>query len=72
MNDGALINGVVKIDHLRSREAEEGIDGNEDDANGIIVNGTSPLEIVISCNRERRSDKSFPKGGEGTVVGLMN
>ena len=72
MNDGALINGVVKIDHLRSREAEEGIDGNEDDADGIIMNGAPPLEVMIRCDEKGGSDVSFPKGGKGTVIGLVN
>ena len=35
MYDGALINGMVRIDDLRAREAKKGVDGNEDDANGV-------------------------------------
>ena len=47
MYDGALINGVVRVDHLGGGEAKEGIDGNEDNANGIFVNGTPPLKVMI-------------------------
>ena len=72
MNDGALINGVIRIYNLRGGEAEEGIDGDEDDANGITVNGTPPLKVMIRCNEEGGSDISFPKGGKGAVVGLVD
>ena len=72
MYDGALIDGVVRVYYLRGGEAEEGIDGNEDNANGITVNGTPPLKVMIRCNEEGGSDVSFPKGREGTIVGLMD
>ena len=72
MNDRALINGVVRVDYLRGGEPEEGIDGNENDANRIGMNGTSPLEVMICSDEEGRSNISFPKGGKGAVVGLMN
>ena len=72
VNDRALINGMVRIDDLRPRESVKGIDGNEDYADRIIVNGTPPLKIVICCEGERRTDESFPKRREGSVVGLMD
>ena len=72
MNDGALIDRVVRIDDLWGRKSEEGIDGNEDDADGVIMNGTPPLKMVISANEEGGSDVSFPKRREGTIVGLMD
>ena len=61
MNNGALVNRVVRVDYLRTGEAEEGIDGDENDADGIIMNGTSPLKIMISCDGEGWSDVSFPE-----------
>ena len=72
MNNGALIDRVVRIDHLRGGEAEERIDRNEDDADGIIMNGAPPLEVMICSDEERGSNVSFPKRGEGTIIGLMN
>ena len=63
---------MVRIDDLRPGEVEEGIDGNEDDADRIIMNETSPLKIMIYCKGERGSDKSFPEGREGTIVGLVD
>ena len=47
MNNGALVDGVVRVDHLRAREAEERVDGYENYADGVIVNGTPPLKIMI-------------------------
>ena len=47
VNNGALINGVVRIDDLWSGETEERIDGNKNDADRIIMNGTSPLKIMV-------------------------
>ena len=72
MYDGALIDGVVRIYDLWRGESEEGIDGNEDDTNGITVNRTSPLEVMISADEEGRSDVSFPERRKGSIVGLMN
>ena len=72
MDDGALIDGMIRINHLRGGEAEERVDGNEDDANGITVNGTSPLKVMIRCDKEGGSDISFPKGREGAVIGLVD
>ena len=72
MNDGALIDGVIRVYYLRGGEAEEGVNGNENHANGITMNGTSPLEVMIRCYEEGGSDISFPKGGEGAVVGLVD
>ena len=61
MNDGALINGVIRIDDLWSGESEEGIDGDEDNTDGIVMNGASPLKVVVCCERERRSSETFPE-----------
>ena len=72
MNHGALIDGVVRVYYLRGGEAEEGIDGNENHANRITMNGTSPLKVMICSDEEGGSDISFPKGREGAIVGLMN
>ena len=72
VNDGALIDGVVRIDDLWGGEAEEGIDGDKNDTNGIAVNGASPLKVVISADEKGRSDIPFPKGREGSIIGLMN
>ena len=72
MYDGALVDGVVRVDYLRRGESEEGVDGDKDDADGITMNGTSPLEVMICSDEEGRSNISFPKGGKGAVVGLMN
>ena len=63
---------MVRVDDLRARKAKKGIDGNEDHADGVIMNGTSPLKVMICADEEGRSDVSFPKGGEGAVVGLMD
>ena len=72
MNNGALIDGMVRIDHLRGGEAEERIDGDEDNANRVTMNGTPPLKVMICSDEEGGSDISFPKGGEGSIVGLMD
>ena len=72
MNDGALIDGVIRVYHLRTGEAKEGIDGDEDDANGITMNGTPPLKMMIRCDEEGGSDISFPEGREGAVIWLMD
>ena len=72
MHDGALIDGVVRIYDLWGRESEEGIDGNKDDANGITVNGTPPLKVVICAYEKGASNIPLPEGREGTVIGLVN
>ena len=72
MDDGALIDGVVRINDLGAREAEEGIDGNKNDTDGIIVNGASPLKIMICSKGEGRMNKSFPKGREGAIIRLVD
>ena len=72
MNDGALIDGVVRIDDLWSRKPEEGVDRYKNDTNRITMNGASPLKVVIGADEKGRSDVSFPKRGEGSVVGLMD
>ena len=72
MYDGALIDGVVRVDYLGGGESEEGIDGNENNANGITMNGTSPLKVMIGAEKKGGSNISFPEGGEGTIIGLMN
>ena len=72
MYDGALIDGVVRIDDLRSGKAEERVNGNENDADGVVMNGASPLKIMICGEGERGSDEPFPKRGEGAVIWLMD
>ena len=72
MNDGALIDGVVRINNLGGGESKERVDGNEYDANGVTVDGTSPLKVMIGANEEGRSDVSFPEGGEGAIIRLMD
>ena len=72
MNDWALVNGVIRINHLGGGEAKEGIDGNEDDANWVIMNGASPLKMMISGDKKGGSNVSFPKRREGTIIGLMD
>ena len=72
MNNGALVDGVVRIDYLGSRETKKGVDGNEDDADRIIVNGASPLKMMICTEGKGWSDVSFPKGREGSVIGLVD
>ena len=72
MDDGALIDGVVRIDNLRGGESKKGIDRDENDADGVTVNRASPLKVMICADEEGGSDMSFPEGREGAVVGLMN
>ena len=72
MDDGALIDRVIRVCYLRGGESEKRIDGDEDNANGIIMDGTSPLKMMIRSDEERGSDIPFPKRGKGTIVGLMN
>ena len=71
MNDRALIDGVVRIDHLRGRKAEEGVDGNENNANRVVMNGASPLKMMICSDEERGSNISFPEGREWSVIRLV-
>ena len=59
MDDWALVNGVVRVDYLRCREVKKGIDGDEDNADGIFVNRASPLKVVVSSQQEWGSDVSF-------------
>ena len=72
MYDGALIDGVVRIDYLRAGEAKEGVGGNEHNTNGVVMDRASPLKIVIGCYREGGSDISFPEGGKGSIVRLVD
>ena len=72
MNDGALINGVVRVDYLRGGKSEERVDGNEHNADRITMNGTPPLKVMIRSDEKRGSDISFPKGREGSIIGLVN
>ena len=72
MYDGALIDGVVRIDYLWRGEAEEWIDGDEYNANRIAMNGTSPLKVMICSDEKGGSNIPFPKRGERTIIGLMD
>ena len=72
MNDGTLIDRVVRIDDLRGGEPEEGIDGDKNDTDGITMNGTSPLKVMICTDEEGGSNISLPKGREGSVIRLMD
>ena len=72
MNDGALIDGVVRVDYLGRGESKEGIDGDENNANRITMNGTSPLKVMVCTDEERGPDITFPEGGEWAIVRLMN
>ena len=72
MHDGALIDGVVRIDDLRGRESIEGINRDEDDADGVTVNRAPPLEMVICADKEGGSSVSFPEGRKGSIEGLVN
>ena len=72
MNDGALIDGVVRSDYLRRGKPEKRINGDENDANGITMNGTPPLEVMIRSDEEGGPDVSFPKGRERSIIGLVD
>ena len=72
MNDGALIDRMIRVNDLWGGEPKKGVDGDKDDANGITMNGTSPLKVMICANEERRSNISLPKRGERLVIGLMD
>ena len=72
MYDGALIDGVIRIDHLGRGESEEGVDGDENDANRIAVNGTSPLKVMVGADEKGGSNISFPERRKGSVVGLVD
>ena len=47
MNDWALINGVIRINHLQGGKAKERVDGDECNADGILVSRAPPLKIVV-------------------------
>ena len=72
MNDGALIDGVVRVDDLWTGEVEEGINGDKNNTNGVVMDRASPLKIVVSHYREGGSNVSLPEGREGSIVGLVN
>ena len=72
MDDGALIDGVIRVYHLRGGEAKEGVNGDEDNADRITMNGTSPLKVMVCSDKKGRSNVSFPEGGKGAIVGLMD
>ena len=61
MNDGALIDRVVRIYDLGGGESKEGINRDEDDADGITMNRAPPLKVVICADEEGGSDISFPE-----------
>ena len=50
MDDGALIDGVVRVDYLGGGEPKQGVDRDEYDANGIGMNGTPPLKMMVCAN----------------------
>ena len=72
MDDGALIHGMVRVNYLRAGESEEGVGGNEYDANGIVVNGTPPLVVMVCGDGEGRLNESFPEGRERSIIRLVN
>ena len=72
MDDGALINGVIRVYHLGGGETKKGVDRDEDNANGILMNGAPPLKMMIRSDEEWGSDISFPEGREGTIERLVN
>ena len=50
----------------------EGIDGEENDASRVEVTSASPLKVMFSSVEEGRTDETFPKCGEGSVIGLVD
>ena len=52
MDIWALVCQVVSNDHLRGGEVKGGINGEEDDADWVSVEVTTPLEYVISNEKE--------------------
>ena len=59
MNDGALVNGMIRVNYLRTRKPEEGVDGNKNDTNGVVVNGT----LSGSTSRELKDALDIQGGG---------
>ena len=72
MDDGALVDGVVRVDYLWGGEVKEGIDRDKEDADRVIMNRASPLKIMICGDGEGGPNVSFPKRGKGSIVGLMD
>ena len=48
MYDGALVDGVIRIYHLGGGETEEGVDGDKNHTDGVVMNRASPLKVVVS------------------------
>ena len=72
MYDGALIDGVVRVDYLWAGKVKKGIDGDENDADGVVMDGTPPLKVMVSGYGERGVNVSFPEGRERSIIGLMD
>ena len=50
MDDGALINGMIRINHLGGGEPEQRVNGDEYHTNGVGVNRTPPLKVVVGSD----------------------
>ena len=50
VDDGALIDRVIRINYLRGGKPKERVDGDEDNKNGVGMNGTPPLEVVVGSD----------------------
>ena len=48
---------VVSVDHTRAEELTEGIDGDNNNGNGILIGRDTPLKELISTSKKGESVK---------------
>jgi len=72
LDGGAAIEEVVSDDDSRAEEVEEGIDAEVNYCDGKVMVGVAPLEVMIATGEERRMGESLIKGGERSIIGVMD
>ena len=53
---------MVSVDHPRAEELAKGIDGNNNNGDGVLVRGGTPLEQVISTSKKRGDSRDDALG----------
>jgi len=63
---------MISDDHSRGGKLIEGVDGEVDGSKGVLMGMMSPLEEMITSEKEGGTNVSLIKGREGTIVGTMD
>ena len=69
---GATEKEVISNNHFWGDKMKEGIDGEVNNSERIVVIQIMPLEVVIGTSEEGRGGISLADSREGLVIGLMN